>query len=107
MSGFCIFEQLSKEMPQNDCVVYGKDLSNSNFEGLHIEPFMDFTGANICGTRFSDDDDIKTQLCSINSANRISNVLKVGYYKNIAFEDYKTIKKQSSTTGLFPMYLEK
>ena len=51
-------------------------------------------------------DDIKTQLCSINSANRISNVLKVGYYKNIAFEDYKTIKKQSSTTGLFPMYLE-
>ena len=22
---------------------------------------MDFTGVNICGTRFSDDDDIKTQ----------------------------------------------
>ena len=35
--------------------VYNKDLSNCNFEGLHIEPFMDFTGVDIRGARFSSD----------------------------------------------------
>lgn len=40
--------------------VYKKDLSNSNFEGLHIMPFLDFTGVNIKGCRFSKDNDPRT-----------------------------------------------
>lgn len=35
--------------------VYNKDLSNCNFEGLHIEPFMDFTDVDIRGCKFSSD----------------------------------------------------
>jgi len=40
--------------------VYGKDLSECNFEKLFISPFMDFNGVDIRGTRFSSDEDIKT-----------------------------------------------
>ncbi len=35
--------------------VYQKDLRGCNFEGLYIDPFMDFTGVDIRGARFSDD----------------------------------------------------
>ena len=44
-------------MPQK---VYMKDLKNCNFEGLHIDVFMDFTGVDIRGASFSQDDDPKT-----------------------------------------------
>jgi len=44
----------------NPQMIYNKDLSNCNFEGVHIEPFMNFTGVDIRGAKFSDDDDIKT-----------------------------------------------
>ncbi len=40
--------------------VYNKDLSNSNFEGLHIDTFMDFTGVDIRGSKFSEDNDPRT-----------------------------------------------
>ena len=40
--------------------VYERDLSHCNFEGLFIEPFMDFTDVDIRGTKFSRDDDPKT-----------------------------------------------
>lgn len=51
-------------------------------------------------------DDIRNKLNSIKSTGRISDVLKVGYYREITQEDYKLIKKQSSTTGMFPVYFE-
>lgn len=51
-------------------------------------------------------DDIRNKLDSIKSTGRISDVLKVGYYKEISQDDYKFIKKQSSTTGMFPVYFE-
>ena len=51
-------------------------------------------------------DNIRNQLNSIKSTGRISDVLKVGYYKEITQDDYKLIKKQSSTTGMFPVYFE-
>ena len=40
--------------------VYNKDLSGCNFEGIHIEPFMNFSGVDIRGARFSDDKNPKT-----------------------------------------------
>lgn len=49
---------------------------------------------------------IQNKLDSIKSTRRISDVLKVGYYKEISSDDYNLIKKQSSTTGMFPVYLE-
>ena len=48
-------------------------------------------------------DDIRNQLNSIKSTGRISDVLRVGYYREISQEDYKLIKKQSPTTGMFPL----
>lgn len=51
-------------------------------------------------------DDIRNKLESIKSTGRISDVLKVGYYREITQEDYKFIKKQSSTTGMFPVYFD-
>ena len=51
-------------------------------------------------------DDIRNQLNSIKSTGRISDVLRVGYYREISQEDYKLIKKQSPTTGMFPVYFE-
>ena len=39
---------------------YNKDLSNSNFEGIYIDPFMDFTGINIKGCKFGNDNYPKT-----------------------------------------------
>ena len=39
-------------------LVLNRDLSYCNLEGIHITPFMDFTGVNICGTKFSDDENI-------------------------------------------------
>ncbi len=41
-------------------IVYNKDLSNSNFEGLHIDTFMNFTGVDIRGSKFSSDNDPRT-----------------------------------------------
>ena len=40
--------------------VYKKSLRNCNFEGIYIEPFMNFTGVDIRGAKFSDDDDKTT-----------------------------------------------
>lgn len=40
--------------------VYRKDLSNCNLTGIHISPWIDFTGVNIKGACFSSDSDIKT-----------------------------------------------
>ena len=37
-----------------------RDLSNSIFCGVHIGPWMNFNGVNICGCKFSDDNDEKT-----------------------------------------------
>lgn len=51
-------------------------------------------------------DDIRDKLNSIKSTGRISDVLKIGYYREISPEDYKFIKKQSSTTGMFPLYFD-
>jgi len=51
-------------------------------------------------------DDIKSILTSIKSTGKLSNILKVGYYREISQDDYKLIKKQSSTTGMFPVYFE-
>lgn len=39
---------------------YQKDLSHSNFEGIHIMPFFSFTGVNIIGCHFSEDNDPTT-----------------------------------------------
>ena len=41
--------------------VYQKDLRGCTFAGLHIDPFMDFTGCDIRGCTFSDDTDERTQ----------------------------------------------
>ena len=41
--------------------IYGKDLSNCNLEGMYIPPFMDFTGVNLKGTKFSSDNDPYTK----------------------------------------------
>ena len=44
--------------------VYPKERPNlrgCNFEGIHITPFMDFSGVDIRGARFSDDNDDKTK----------------------------------------------
>ena len=35
--------------------VYNKDLRGCNFEGMFVPPFMDFTGTDIRGARFSQD----------------------------------------------------
>ena len=35
--------------------VYNKNISNCNFEGIYVPPFVDFTGVDIRGTRFSND----------------------------------------------------
>ena len=40
--------------------VYEKDLHGCNFEGVYIDPFMDFTGVDIRGCKFSRDKDPKT-----------------------------------------------
>ena len=40
--------------------VYKKDLRGCNFEGLYIEPFMNFTGVDIRECKFSSDKDPKT-----------------------------------------------
>ena len=40
--------------------VYGKDLSNCNFNGIYISPWVNFKGVNIKGASFSCDFDIKT-----------------------------------------------
>ncbi len=39
---------------------YKKNLSNSNFTGIHIGPWMNFDGVDIRGCQFSDDNDITT-----------------------------------------------
>ena len=44
----------------NPQTVYNKDLSDCNFEGIFISPFVDFSGVNIKGAKFSVDSDIKT-----------------------------------------------
>ena len=44
----------------NPQLVYKKDLSNCNFNGLYLSPFIDFTGVNIMSTRFSYDDNNAT-----------------------------------------------
>ena len=41
--------------------VYNKDLHGSNFTGMYISPFMNFSGVDIRGCRFSIDNDEKTQ----------------------------------------------
>ena len=41
-------------------LVYNKDLSGSNFEGLYIGPFMNFKGVNIKGCKFSEDNNPNT-----------------------------------------------
>ncbi len=41
--------------------VYNKDLSNCNFEGIYIGPFMNFTSVNIIGCKFSDDNNPSTE----------------------------------------------
>lgn len=41
-------------------IVYNKDLSGSNFEGLYIGPFMNFKGVNIKGCKFSEDNNPNT-----------------------------------------------
>lgn len=51
-------------------------------------------------------DDIRSILISIKSTGRVSDVLKVGQYREISQDDYKLIKRQSSTTGMFPVYFE-
>ncbi len=52
--------------------VFEKDLRGCNFEGLFIAPFMDFTGVDIRGARFSKDNDPKTvDLGSVSFANSI------------------------------------
>lgn len=43
--------------PQN---VYNRNLRNSNFEGLHMNPWIDFTGVDIRGCKFSFDEDKRT-----------------------------------------------
>ena len=40
--------------------IYDRNLSNCNFEGIHIPAFLDFTDVDIRGSRFSDDNDPKT-----------------------------------------------
>lgn len=40
--------------------VYNKDLSNCNFEGVHISPFLNFSDVDIRGTSFSNDNDSTT-----------------------------------------------
>lgn len=40
--------------------VYNKDLSNCNFEGVFIHASTDFTGVNICGTKFTSDNNTAT-----------------------------------------------
>ncbi len=40
--------------------VYNKDLSNCNFEGVFIHASTDFTGVNICGTKFTRDNNTAT-----------------------------------------------
>ncbi len=47
----------------NPQVVYPKDepdLTNCNFEGIHISAFLNFTGVDIRGSRFSDDNNSRT-----------------------------------------------
>ncbi|MBP3791351.1 MAG: hypothetical protein ILA26_04900 [Methanobrevibacter sp.] len=51
-------------------------------------------------------DNFRNQLKSIKSTGRLSDVLRVGYYKEITSNDYRIIKKQSATTGMFPMYFD-
>ena len=36
-------------------IVYNKDLSNCNLEGIFLRPLISFEGVNICGTKFSYD----------------------------------------------------
>ena len=45
----------------NPQIVYQKDLSNCNFEGVYISPFKNFSGVDIRGARFSYDNDSKTR----------------------------------------------
>ena len=40
--------------------VYNKNMSGSDYTGLYFSPFADFTMANICGSKFSFDDDDST-----------------------------------------------
>ncbi len=44
----------------NPQVVYNKDMSNCNFEGVHFSPFASFAGVNIEGSSFSPDNDRST-----------------------------------------------
>lgn len=44
----------------NPQTVYNKDLSDCNFEGIFISPFVDFSGVNIKGAKFSVDSDVRT-----------------------------------------------
>jgi len=41
-------------------IVYNKDLSNSNFEGIFMRPFISFEGVDIRGSKFSYDDNNMT-----------------------------------------------
>ncbi len=47
--------------------VYNKDLSNCNFERVHIGPFTNFNEVDIRGTKFSDDND-PTTMNTVNSS---------------------------------------
>ena len=44
----------------NPQTVYNKDLSNCNFEGIYISPFINFKGVDIRGSHFSNDNDART-----------------------------------------------
>ena len=40
----------------NPQTVYNKDMKNCNLEGVHLSPFMNFSGVDIRGTKFGDND---------------------------------------------------
>lgn len=44
----------------NPQTIYNKDLSNCNFEGIHISPLAKFKGVDIRGTKFSIDNNPMT-----------------------------------------------
>ena len=65
--------------------VYEKNLSNCNFEGIYLSPFIDFTGVDIRGTRFSMDNDPKT-IDTINSSFKNAIYDETTTYNGIPFD---------------------